>query len=107
MPEVTPSPAATVTLVRDSPRGVEVLMLEEDGPAQNAGLWIEDVIVAFAGRVVTNVDDLHRTLTQVPVGVPASVVVLREGRWVERSCVPATFGKKIPESVFHLTDASV
>ncbi len=28
MPEVTPSPAATVTLVRDSPRGVEVLMLQ-------------------------------------------------------------------------------
>jgi S1-C subfamily serine protease len=71
--------------------GVEVLMLEEDGPAQNAGLWIEDVIVAFAGRVVTNVDDLHRTLTQVPVGLPATAVVLREGRRVERSCVPGEY----------------
>src|SRR5438874_1044495 len=29
--------------------GVEILMLEEDGPAQNAGLWIEDVIVGYAG----------------------------------------------------------
>ena len=28
MPEVTPSPAATVTLVRDTARGVEVLMLQ-------------------------------------------------------------------------------
>ena len=27
--------------------GVEILMLEEDGPAQNGGLWIEDVIVGF------------------------------------------------------------
>src|ERR1043165_1193162 len=27
--------------------GSEILMLEEDGPAQNAGLWIDDVIVGF------------------------------------------------------------
>jgi S1-C subfamily serine protease len=71
--------------------GVEVLMLEEDGPAQNAGLWIEDVIVGFGGRVVTNVDDLHRALTQLPVGLPAVAVVMREGRRVERSCVPGEY----------------
>ena len=73
------------------PAGVEVLMLEEDAPAQNAGLWIEDVIVAFGGRAGSNVDDLHRTLTQLPVGVPTGVVVLREGRRVERSCVPGEY----------------
>src|SRR3954465_9858247 len=40
--------------------GVEILMLEEDGPAQTGGLWIEDVIVGFAGKPVASVDDLHR-----------------------------------------------
>ena len=44
--------------------GVEIMMLEEDGPAQNGGLWIEDVIVDFAGKPVTSVDDLQRLLTQ-------------------------------------------
>jgi S1-C subfamily serine protease len=75
----------------DQTTGVEVLMLEEDGPAQNAGLWIEDVIVGFGGRPVATVDDLHRTLTQLPVGLPAAAVVLREGRRVERSCVPGEY----------------
>ena len=71
--------------------GVEILMLEEDGPAQNAGLWIEDVIVSFGGQPVTGVDDLLRLLTQLPVGEPAKVAVLREGRLVERTAVPAEY----------------
>jgi S1-C subfamily serine protease len=71
--------------------GVEILMLEEDGPAQIAGLWIEDVIVGFAGKPVTSVDDLQRLLTHLPVGVPAPVVVLREGQRMERTVVPAEY----------------
>jgi len=71
--------------------GVEIVMLEEDGPAQNAGLWIEDVIVAFAGQPVTSVDDLQRVLTQHPVGLPAPVAIVREGRRLERTAVPAEY----------------
>jgi S1-C subfamily serine protease len=71
--------------------GVEILMLEEDGPAQNAGLWIEDVIVGFGGHPVASVDDLQRLLTQLPVGLPAKVSVLREGHVVERTAVPAEY----------------
>jgi S1-C subfamily serine protease len=71
--------------------GVEILMLEEDGPAQNGGLWIEDVIVAFAGNPVSTVDDLQRFLTQAPVGVSAQVVVIREGRKLERNLVPSEY----------------
>lgn len=68
--------------------GVEVLMLEEDGPAMNAGLWIDDVIVGVGGKAVASVDDLQRLLTQLPVGLPAKVLVLREGRLVERTAAP-------------------
>jgi len=71
--------------------GVEILMLEEDGPAQTGGLWIEDIIVGFAGIPVTNVDDLQRLLTAVPVGVAARVEVFREGKRVERTVVPAEY----------------
>ena len=71
--------------------GVEILMLEEDGPAQNGGLWIEDVIVAFGGNPVSTVDDLQRLLTHLPVGLPTSVIVLREGRQVERTAVPSEY----------------
>lgn len=75
--------------------GVEILMLEEDAPAQNAGLWIEDVVVAFAGKPVGSVDDLHRLLTQHPVGIPAQVVVIREGRRVERTVVPGPYPEPV------------
>jgi S1-C subfamily serine protease len=71
--------------------GVEILMLEEDGPAQNAGLWIEDVIVGFGGQPVASVDDLQRLLTQLPIGEPAKVRVLREGRPNERTATPAEY----------------
>ncbi|MBX9627706.1 MAG: trypsin-like peptidase domain-containing protein [Gemmataceae bacterium] len=75
--------------------GVEILMLEEDGPAMNAGLWIEDVVVAFAGEPVGSVDDLHRLLTRHPVGIPAPVVVLREGRRVERAVTPGPYPEPV------------
>lgn len=71
--------------------GVEILMLEEDAPAQTGGLWIEDVIVGFAGKSVGSVNDLHRGLTAHPVGIPAAVVLLREGRRVERTVVPTAY----------------
>jgi S1-C subfamily serine protease len=71
--------------------GVEILMLEEDGPAQSGGLWIEDIMVGFGGNPVTNVDDLQRLLTVAPVGLPAQVMVFREGRSVERTVVPAEY----------------
>jgi len=71
--------------------GVEILMLEEDGPAQNGGLWIEDVIISFGENPVTTVDDLQRLLTQLPVGKPASVGLLREGRRLERTVVPGEY----------------
>ena len=90
---VAPEPRERYGLAQ--PTGAEILMLEEDGPAQFGGLWIEDVIVGFAGRPVTDVDDLHRFLTQSPVGVPAPVVLLREGRRVERTVVPGAY----PETV--------
>jgi S1-C subfamily serine protease len=79
------------TLAPGQKSGVEILMLEEDGPAQNGGLWIEDVIVAFDGKPVGSVDDLQRFLTQAPVGSPASVVVLREGGRLERIVRPAEY----------------
>jgi S1-C subfamily serine protease len=66
-------------------------MLEEDGPAQNGGLWIDDVIVGFAGQPVSGVDDLHKLLTHHPVGIPAPVVVLRDGRRLERTVVPGEY----------------
>jgi S1-C subfamily serine protease len=66
-------------LPRDS--GVIVMSIENGSPAQIAGLREGDVIVAFDGKPVAGVDDLHQLLTDARVGVSNAVTVLR---WTER-----------------------
>ncbi|MCI0703744.1 MAG: trypsin-like peptidase domain-containing protein, partial [Planctomycetia bacterium] len=56
--QVPISPEARQKFELTQKSGVEILMLEEDGPAQNAGLWIEDIIIGFGNKPVTSVDDL-------------------------------------------------
>jgi S1-C subfamily serine protease len=72
-------------------QGVEVIALEEDGPADQAGILEGDIIVSLGERPATSVDDLHKLLTELPVGVPSSVVMLRAGRAIERLVVPAEY----------------
>jgi hypothetical protein len=43
------------------------------------------------------VDDLHRLLTQLPVGVPSAVVMLRGERRLERFVVPADYPHPAPQ----------
>src|SRR5216683_7662870 len=68
--------------------GVIVLSTESGSPAQRAGLREGDVIVALEGQPVAGVDDLHRLLTDVRVGVSCSLLVLRHTEKLELLVVP-------------------
>jgi len=68
--------------------GVVVLSSAENSPAQRAGVHEGDVIVALEGHPVTGVDDLHRVLTEVRVGVGCSLTVLRHTEKLELKVVP-------------------
>ena len=68
--------------------GVEVIAVEKDSPADQAGLTEEDVIVSLGEQPVVTVDDLHKLLTQLPVEVPSPIVMLRGERQLERWVVP-------------------
>lgn len=58
---------------------VQVVSVEEEGPARRAGLRERDLIVALNGRHVTSVDDIHHLLaTQSPNSVIA-LTILRNG----------------------------
>ena len=65
-----------------------VVMSVENGPAQRAGLREGDVIIAFDGKPVAGVDDLHRLLTDAKVGVGSSLTVLRWTEKLELRVVP-------------------
>lgn len=68
--------------------GVVVLGVEENSPAKRAGLREGDIIVALEGHPVAGVDDLHRVLTDVRLGVSCSLTVLRWTEKLELKVVP-------------------
>jgi S1-C subfamily serine protease len=69
--------------------GVLVLSVEPDSPASRAGLGEGDVILALGESPVAGVDDLHRYLTEERIGMTLPLTVLRRGRRVRSTVVPA------------------
>jgi S1-C subfamily serine protease len=68
--------------------GAMVLLVEENSPAKRAGLRDGDIIVALEGKPVAGVDDLHRLLTDVRVGLGGSLIVLRRTEKLELMIIP-------------------
>lgn len=80
-------PRVARRLGRDS--GVEVVHVADDSPAAAAGLRAEDLIVELDGEPVTDVADIQRLMVVEKIGEPVALRVLREGRELELSLVPA------------------
>src|SRR5688500_19102618 len=57
--------------------GVLVTGTEPDSPAARAGLHDGDVIIAFNGKPITGVDDLHLLLTGERVNDAATLTIVR------------------------------
>jgi S1-C subfamily serine protease len=70
---------------------VEVVAVEPGGPAEQAGIQPDDLVVSLADEPVTSVDDLHKLLTRQTVGVPVSVILLREQRRLQRFVLPEEY----------------
>ncbi len=70
---------------------VEVMAIEPGGPADQAGILEEDLIVSLGEQETTSVDDLHKLLTQLPIDVPAPVVLLRRDRLLNRLVLPTDY----------------
>ncbi len=68
--------------------GALVLSVEEKSPALRAGLHEGDVIIALEGRPVAGVDDLHRLLTDLRVGISCPLTVLRHTEKLQLNIVP-------------------
>jgi S1-C subfamily serine protease len=68
--------------------GVLIVAVEEGGPASRAGVEEGDVVVAFDGRPVSGLDDLHRLLTEDRVGRRASFDLIRGGSMLALDIIP-------------------
>lgn len=71
-------------------RGVLVVGVEPNGPAQAAGVEEGDVMLQFAGEAVSDVDSLHKLLTQNRIGLPAPLSLLRRGHVKVVTVTPAS-----------------
>jgi len=75
-----PIPQSWIRLndLQDS-RGVAVMHVEPDGPADEADLKSGDVVVGLNNAAVTGVDSLHRLLDEEAIGRAMPLVILRDG----------------------------
>src|SRR5262249_12411808 len=68
---------------------VLVISIEQNSPAEYAGLREGDLIVAFNGQPVSSVHDLHKVLVGEQIGVSATLTVIRHTKKLELPILPA------------------
>jgi S1-C subfamily serine protease len=68
--------------------GIQVQSVEPDGPANNSGLLVGDVLLQFEGKPIASVDDLHKALDESSIGRSANLWLLRDGALKSVAVVP-------------------
>ena len=86
--ETTPDIADSLGL--DTAAGALVSTVNENSPAQAAGLEPGDVIVSFDGRMIDKMRDLPRIVAETEIGKTVPVAVIRNGKSIE---VQVTLGE--------------
>lgn len=71
-----------------SASGLLVVSVEKESPAEAAGIKDGDLLVSFNGEPATDVDQLHRLLTDSVIGQPAELVLLRRFEKLTLTVVP-------------------
>ncbi len=68
--------------------GILVVSIEENSPAQKAGLSERDVIIGFDGQPMAGIDDLHKVLTEEKVGVKTPITIIRRAEKMVLDILP-------------------
>ncbi len=80
--------------------GVEVVMVDHDGPAGKAGLQAHDVVVQVDGQGIENADDLRHRIRDAAPGKTMSFSILRLGHMLNLSAKLAN-REELERNSFH------
>jgi len=68
--------------------GILVVSIEENSPAQRAGLSEGDIVIGFDSQPIAGIDDLHKMLTEEKVGVKTMLTIIRRTEKLSLSIIP-------------------
>jgi S1-C subfamily serine protease len=74
----------------DLASGAQVANVKAGGPAEQAGILENDVVVKVGDRTVADADEMTVAVRQLRIGAPAPIEVVREGRHVTLTVTPAS-----------------
>jgi len=83
-----------------SPEGVYVVRVEEDSPADRAGMRPRDVLMEFNGKRISGQSDMYFRVAEVEPGTEVTVKVLRDKK--ERE-FQVTLGERPPRDLYGRT----
>ena len=69
-------------------RGVVVVSVEPNSPAQRAGVHEGDVIIGYGDKTVASIDDLQRLMTEEQVGSQSTLTLIRRTEQLTLAIVP-------------------
>ncbi len=82
---VTPEIAENFGL--KEPEGALVADVEEGSPADRAGIKTGDIIIAYDGKPIKDMDVLPKLVAQTEVGKKVKVKIVREGKVIEKEVI--------------------